>query len=777
MNTPDLPDVRSHQTQPNSLAEESLRRGYAFGWLSVLLACLIPAAVMALSGHTPGSAASAGTQVGFVTLQQLPVSHLALHLVIGAAGVAFGMCVLLMAWIHYQSEGECSVMVLGLAIACAATMDIVHLAGAGQLLPLQTSWEGFLWSTWCLSRFLFAALLVGGIYATGLELGEPRRRRLSTVGSLGITIAVSLFSGVSVYLISQHPWLTGDRATVRAWTSVADLLTTGVFLLGGVWVFPRYWRCRPSPLAMMLWISVLPHVASDLYLWLGAKTVLDATFIAAGTMKLMAYSLPGLGLVMEHISQLRREQQVREELQYYAAELEVTRITLEEQTYLLHEHRLQLERQNHALQEQAAKLEESQRAAEAASQSKSEFLANTSHEIRTPLTAIIGYSEVLLDRLQDPENRRAVETIRRNGEFLLALINDILDLSKIEAGRLEVERIECYPVQLLREVVELMRPRADSRNLKIQVELATPIPQRITSDPTRLRQVLVNLVGNAIKFTEIGGVTIRAALVQDEGQEPLLEFRVIDTGIGIPKEKLDTIFQPFSQADTSVTRKFGGTGLGLTISRRLTRMLGGDLTVESTPGKGSTFIVRVKTGPLDGVPMVSSLEPSQEGNRQKKTEADQAVDLRGARILVAEDGPDNQRLISFLLRKAGAEVELAENGQKAVEMVQAAEEKGQPYDLVLMDVQMPVMDGYTATGKLRELGFRLPIVALTAHAMKGELQKAKQAGCDDHLAKPFRKQQLLETVARHLKTAAGKDEDSPRSDSPTTAVDVLDWCV
>ncbi len=777
MSTPSLPDTSKQERRAGNSGEEPLRRSYLFGWVTVLAACLLPALIMALFGHQPGvwGQAEGGVRTAFLSPEHFPWPRLALHLMVGTAGMAVGMCVLLMAWIHYQNEGECSVMVLGLAIACAATMDLVHLAGAGELLPLGAPWEGFLWSTWCLSRLLFALLLVGGIYATGVNPTEPLQRRFSALVVLMITVIVSLISAAGVYGISQHPWLTGNLTTVRSWTSATDLITTGVFLLGAIWVFPRYWHSRPSPLAMMLWISVLPHVASDLYLWLGSKTVLDATFHAAGAMKLLGYALPGLGLVMEHIGQLRREQEVREELQYYAAELEVTRITLEEQTYLLHEHRLQLERQNHALQEQATKLEESQRAAEAASQSKSEFLANTSHEIRTPLTAIIGYSEVLLDRLQDPENRRAVETIRRNGEFLLALINDILDLSKIEAGRLEVERIECYPVQLLQEVVELMRPRADSRNLKLQVELATPIPQRITTDPTRLRQVLVNLVGNAIKFTEIGSVTIRAALIREEGQEPLLEFRVIDTGIGIPKKKLDSIFQPFSQADTSVTRKFGGTGLGLTISRRLTRMLGGDLTVESTPGKGSTFIVRVKTGPLDGVPLVDRLE-STAGTGQRAAEGDQKVDLRGARILVAEDGPDNQRLITFLLRKAGAEVDLAENGQKAVEMVQAAQEKGQPYDLVLMDVQMPIMDGYTATGKLRELGFQGPVIALTAHAMKGELQKAKQAGCNDHLAKPFRKQQLLQTVARHLDAASPQTEQSSPK-SAKTAVESMDWCV
>ena len=768
-----LPDPSQRERRSSNSGEETLRRGYLFGWVAVLVACLIPAVVMALWDQQPGTLARAGT--AFLLPEHVPWPRLALHLLVGTAGVAIGLCVLLMAWVHYQNEGECSVMVLGLAVACAATMDLVHLAGAGQLLPLRVPWEGFLWSTWCLSRLLFAVLLVGGIYATGVAPEELQQRRLSTLSSLLVVVAVSLISATGVYLIPQNSWLTSNVPMLRKWTSAADLLTASVFLLGAVWVFPRYWHRRPSPLAMMLWISVLPHVASDLYLWLGAKTVLDATFHAAGAMKLVAYSLPGLGLVMEHIGQLRREQEVREELQYYAAELEVTRITLEEQTYLLHEHRLQLERQNHALQEQAAKLEESQRAAEAASQSKSEFLANTSHEIRTPLTAIIGYSEVLLDRLQDPENRRAVETIRRNGEFLLALINDILDLSKIEAGRLEVEQIECSPVQLLHEVVELMRPRANSRNLKLQVELATPIPQRIVTDPTRLRQVLVNLVGNAIKFTEIGSVTIRAALVQEEGQEPLLEFRVTDTGIGIPKKKLETIFQPFSQADTSVTRKFGGTGLGLTISRRLTRMLGGDLTVESTPGKGSTFIVRVKTGPLDGVPLVDRLENGN-GEAQQNPQRDQEVNLRGARILVAEDGPDNQRLITFLLRKAGAEVELAENGQKAVEMVQQAHQQGKPYDLVLMDVQMPVMDGYTATGKLRQLGFQVPVIALTAHAMKGELEKARQAGCNDHLAKPFRKQQLLQTVAQHLAKTTSRSKQG-RAEPGSSAMEQLDWCV
>ena len=418
-----------------------------------------------------------------------------------------------------------------------------------------------------------------------------------------------------------------------------------------------------------------------------------------------------------------------------------------------------------ALEEANNVLERCSTAAQAASQSKSEFLANMSHEIRTPLTAILGYADLLLGAIprQVEEQRQAASTIKRNGEFLLAIINDILDLSKIEAGRLEMERTACSPCKIFADLRSLMSVSAEAKGLTFDIDCEGELPETIFSDPVRLRQILFNLVGNAIKFTQSGGVRVTVRFQADPPLEHKLRIDVADTGIGISEEQMRRLFYPFSQADSSTTRQFGGSGLGLTISKRLANMLGGDITVRSTPGKGSVFSVTVATGPLEGVAFRDhSAEPAAEETPPP------AVPLKlNGRILLAEDGPDNQRLISFLLRRAGAEVSVAQNGQEAVEMMLASSDgktrKDWPFDLVLMDIQMPIMDGFEATQRLREEGYRGPIIALTAYAMSKDIQHCLEAGCDLHLAKPINQDTLLQAVAQNLKarsrTAADKLAD------------------
>ncbi len=422
----------------------------------------------------------------------------------------------------------------------------------------------------------------------------------------------------------------------------------------------------------------------------------------------------------------------------------------------------QLEQYNVALESQRQAMEELYTVAETATQAKSEFLANMSHEIRTPMTAILGFADVLLgeEDLDNAPSQRveALQTIQRNGQHLLHLINGILDLSKIEAGKLEIERINCSPVNVLADVASLMRVRARARNVSLDIEYATAIPEQIQSDPTHLRQILINLVGNAIKFTKTGSVQLVARLVQSTTKPACLQFDVIDTGIGMTEEQCAKLFQPFMQADSSTTRKFGGTGLGLTISKQLAEMLGGDVTVTSTPGKGSTFSVTIETGPLEGVRMLDSPAEALASTKPKaKVSATPKIAL-DCRILLAEDGPDNQRLIAFILKKAGAKVTVAENGQVAHDVALAARAAGKPFDVILMDMQMPLMDGYTATAKLREAGYAGPIVALTAHAMDGAEEECRAAGCDDYAAKPIDRATLLGTIARYLKTPAGANE-------------------
>ncbi len=386
--------------------------------------------------------------------------------------------------------------------------------------------------------------------------------------------------------------------------------------------------------------------------------------------------------------------------------------------------------------------------AEAATRAKSEFLANMSHEIRTPMTAILGFSDVLLESTGDQDQLEAATTIKQNGEYLIGIINDILDLSKIEAGKLEVESVQCSPCQILSEVISLMRVRANAKNLPLQIEYEGPIPESIQSDPTRLRQILINLIGNSIKFTEVGEVRLEVRLLDAKSDQAKMQFDVVDSGIGMTEEQIGELFKPFSQVDTSATRKHGGTGLGLTISKRLAEGLGGDIAVTSAPGEGSTFTVTVTAGPLDGVRLLDNPTEAQI-TRVPDTGRTTSTTKLDCRVLLAEDGPDNQRLIAFLLKKAGAEVAVAENGLVARDLALAARDEGTSFDVVLMDMQMPVMDGYEATTKLREAGYTGPIVALTAHAMSTDRDKCLAAGCDGYMTKPIDRKKLISLVGEY----------------------------
>ncbi len=449
----------------------------------------------------------------------------------------------------------------------------------------------------------------------------------------------------------------------------------------------------------------------------------------------------------------------------------------------------QLLETNQILEEATARANSMAAQAELSSHAKSEFLANMSHEIRTPLTAILGYADVLRDEIvashASGPQLDAVNTIRRAGEHLLTVINDVLDLSKIEAGRMQVEEAETQLPELLLEVDRLMQSRAADKGVHLLTRLDTPVPDRILTDPTRLRQILLNVVGNAAKFTDEGSITVAVSVIQRE-DDARLRIDVTDTGPGMTAAQAGALFQPFTQADASVTRRHGGTGLGLTICRRLASLMGGDVRLSATsPGVGTTFVVDLPLRPAPQSSMVHELacvavEDSAAAvvsdsaiavrnspaiavrNSSAIAVRDAGVPLQNVHILLAEDGPDNQRLLTHHLTKAGARVTIADNGLIALSLITAAQRDNVHYDLIITDMQMPEMDGYTLARTLRACGITLPIVALTAHAMAEDRGKCLDAGCDDYATKPIDRDVLLRTVSRWLgKESALHDEIFP----------------
>jgi signal transduction histidine kinase/HPt (histidine-containing phosphotransfer) domain-containing protein len=424
---------------------------------------------------------------------------------------------------------------------------------------------------------------------------------------------------------------------------------------------------------------------------------------------------------------------------------------------------------NRELEETKAKLQESIVAAEEANKAKSQFLANMSHEIRTPLTAIIGFSEYLVEENEAAgSEKRALTSIYNSSHHLLGIVNDILDISKIESRRIEVENTDCSPQAVVDEVVDIIGERAEQKGLEVTTEIQYPLPLHITTDHTRLKQILINLCSNAIKFTETGSINIALSYLIEENQ---IQYRVTDTGIGMNKEEMEKIFKPFAQADSSTTRRYGGTGLGLTVSKELAELLGGTVKCHSVKGKGSTFTATISTGqtrPLDLIYKDSSVDASATHGHSRRRA------LRGS-VLIVDDVESIYQLLSAHLKLRGLSPVIADNGKTAVELARQRE-----FDLILMDIQMPIMDGLEATRILRNSGYDRPIVILTANALQSERDRCLKAGADDFITKPIDFVHFFEIVEKYLTTPkeAGVDttvqtpklsQSSPAPDSEILA--------
>lgn len=416
---------------------------------------------------------------------------------------------------------------------------------------------------------------------------------------------------------------------------------------------------------------------------------------------------------------------------------------------------VELDQNKHALKEKsdtlALKLREVEslrEEADAANRAKSRFLANMSHEMRTPLGAVLGFSEILKLPDQTAEDRQnCIAAIERNGRVLLKLIDDILDLSKVEANHLETERVKVSLIELIDDIRSVHGLKAGEKGIAFEIAAEGRLPHFVVTDGLRLKQVLNNIVGNAVKFTAAGHVTVSLALQQDSFKETsMLRVLVTDTGVGLTSTEAQRLFQPFMQADSSTKRKFGGTGLGLAISRSFARLLGGDVVLlKSEKDRGSTFEISVDVGKIDAEALVDATELLEPGQVPVSEVSPDRTALAGISILVVDDARDNRALMKRMLEHAGAEVQLASDGEEAVDKATT-----QDFNIILMDIQMPKMDGYEATSKLRRLGYNKPILALTAHAMRAELERCLEAGCDQCLSKPVARKKLIEVVKESL---------------------------
>lgn len=422
---------------------------------------------------------------------------------------------------------------------------------------------------------------------------------------------------------------------------------------------------------------------------------------------------------------------------------------VEQRTQLIETRSLELEETASQLRETQVSLERAKDDAEHANAVKSEFLARMSHEIRTPISAILGFSELILnDVVRDPvAQQQKIKTIHSSGSHLLGLVNDLLDLSKIEADQLNLESISFSPAALAHEVLETLQHSADVKSIGLTLDVSSPIPETIDSDPTRFRQVVTNLLSNAIKFTQEGGVSVSLGYVSERvgSNSGRLIVSVADTGIGMSENKLDDIFDPFTQADTSTTREFGGTGLGLSISKRLVEAFGGEIKVSSQVNEGSNFEFWI---PIIGndARLISAEDVDLSVSRSNQTVCWKSVDLSGVRICVVDDAETNREFLEAVLNSCNAELTTCTNGKEAVDCLMA--DRG--FDLVLMDMQMPVLDGHTATKMLREKGLKIPIVALTANTMSRDEQRCLDAGCTAYLSKPIDVKALLELISQLL---------------------------
>ncbi|MEM7232721.1 MAG: ATP-binding protein [Planctomycetota bacterium] len=635
------------------------------------------------------------------------ISSSGLHTVMSAVATTLAVAIGVLATVRFHSRRRSKYLYLGVGFLTTGILDAYHTVATSRVFvpsPELVAWSG------SFSR-LFLGVFIGISWVVWRrERGQmiPDEKNPAWVYLPAMIVALIAIA-VFAWFPLPSPYVESSIFP-RPW----ELITGGVFALSLVgYVVKRQWRYDAFEfwLIMSLVTSVVGQVEIA-----QSRQPFDSKFDIANGFLITGYGCVFVGLLVSFYHLLR-----------------------------------QFEMTAHELARANEDLESANSIAQAATRSKSEFLANMSHEIRTPMTAVLGFAEELRNPGLGAEERdEIVQTIHGSAQHLLNIVNDILDLSKIEARKLDVRCDPCCLFEITETVRGLMSSRAREKGLTFSLEYATSVPETITTDSTRLRQILINLVGNAIKFADSGSIVILISHSRDEVD--MVHFVVVDSGIGMTKEQLSRVFEPFTQADGSTTRIYGGTGLGLSVARQLSRLLGGGISAHSEPGRGSAFRVSIPTGSLQGVTFrerpPEHFVVDEATGECKETAAPEVEESETAsdvplRVLVAEDNPVNQKLIRRIIERAGIDLHVVSNGQEAVDELEEAEDR---YDVVLMDMQMPVLDGYGATRALRTRGCTIPIIALTANAMTGDREKCLDAGCDDYTTKPIDRKVLVEKI-------------------------------
>ena len=606
------------------------------------------------------------------------------HTILEWTAVTAALFTLPLAYVYTRVGGSPTVMVMAVALLASGSIDAFHVLAADRIISGAASHTDLIPFTWAISRMFNAVILVGGVLLLGGQKRFPNHGdRVLVMGSVAF-IAVAYALMLAVRSATELPQtLFPDQLITRPF----DVIPLLLFGVAGLWLFPGHYRRFPSLFSYALMVSMMPQVAAQLHMAFGSSALFDNHFNIGHLLKIGAYVFPFVGLCFDYMR--------------------------------AHEERA------------------------AADEAKGQFLATMSHEMRTPLNAVIGGSQLLRDTKLNPDQRQFVEEIGAAGEALLGLVNDVLDLSRIEAGHDTVMEEEPFDlVRGVRQVDDITRRRAETEGLHFATRFDDDVPTRLIGDVEAVRRVILNLVDNAVKFTGDGAITTEVQVEPGETDSAgaMIVVSVKDTGIGIPPGEDEAIFKRFRQVDSSTTRRHGGSGLGLSISRQLAEALGGTLTVRSQQGVGSVFTFRFPAVPVRA------------GESDVSPAAGPGVVPSGppARILVAEDVNTNWIMVKAFLTKAGLTPVRAENGLKALEMMQDG-----GFEAVIMDIGMPEMDGYQATAAIRDLEarenrLRTPIIALTAHARREDLERTLTAGCDEYLTKPVSGQVLVATLRRHL---------------------------